>query len=190
MLASALFVIAALPAQVQPIVCPVGGEAADLEGSYMDYNGARYWFCCPGCDVQFSKEPTKFVEARAKDGKTAGDFLFDPVSGNRLKAPAIIPETSDYKGIRFHFSSKKNKEAFDKDPAKYGAMPKKEALYCAVASEVIDAYGDAASFVDFQGVRYYTCCPGCVAKMREDPAKYAPNAKDHITAPKIATEKE
>jgi len=173
----------------EPLKCPVmGSGAANMEGGYRDYNGARYWFCCAGCDAKFDKEPAKYLELRAKEKGASGDFMFDPVTGRRLKSPAIIAETSDYKGVRFHFSSKANKEMFDKEPAKFGAMPKQEALYCAVASEEIESYSAAASYVDFKGVRYYTCCMGCVAKLKDDPAKYVGNAKGHIKTPGIATE--
>ncbi|QYK52738.1 MAG: YHS domain-containing protein [Fimbriimonadaceae bacterium] len=172
------------------MVCPVmGSKIADLStAAYHDYNGARYFFCCGGCDTNFAKSPAKYLETQAKAKKVAGDFMFDPVTGMRLKSPAIIAETSDYKGVRFHFSSKANKDMFDKEPAKYGTMPKKEALYCAVAGEEIENYSSAASYVDYKEVRYYTCCTGCVGKLKADPAKYVGNAKDHIKTPGIATE--
>lgn len=171
-------------------VCPVmGEEISDVsEKGFADYNGARYWFCCGGCDVNFAKTPAKFIETQAKAKKVAGDFMFDPISGKRLASPGIIAETSDYMGVRFHFSSKANKAAFDKDPKKFGTMPKKEALYCPVAGEEIKNYASAASFTDYEGVRYYTCCAGCVEKLKADPAKYAPNAKDHVKTPGVATE--
>lgn len=174
----------------KPFVCAVMGEPmADVSTKgYHDYNGARYWFCCGGCDATFKKEPLKYLEAQAKKGNVTGDFMFDPVTGVRLSSPGIIAATSDYKGIRFHFSSAANKAAFDKEPAKYGTMPKKDALYCAVAGEVIENYASAASYVDFKGVRYYTCCAGCVAKMKADPAKYAGTAKDYIKTPGVATQ--
>ncbi len=180
----------AVVADTKPFVCPVMGEPmADVSTKgYHDYNGARYWFCCGGCDVQFKKEPLKFLEKQIKAGNVAGDFMFDPESGLRFASPGIIAATSDYKGIRFHFSSAANKAAFDKEPAKYGTMPKKEALYCAVAKEEIKNYASAASFVDYKDVRYYTCCGGCVAKMKADPGKYAGNAKDHVKAPGVATQ--
>ncbi len=189
-----LAMVAMAPAKtttdVKPFVCAVMGEAmADVTTKgYHDYNGARFWFCCGGCDATFKKDPLKNLEAQAKKGNVAGDFMFDPVTGNRLASPGIIAQTSDYKGIRFHFSSAANKATFDKEPAKYGTMPKKEALYCAVAGEEIENYASAASYVDFKGVRYYTCCAGCVNKMKSDPAKYAPSAKDHITVPAVATQ--
>lgn len=185
-----LIAFTVLAPAAKPYVCPVQGEEVKdtATAGFHDYNGARFWFCCAGCDKAFAKEPGKYVAEQAKAKKVTGDFMFDPVSGVRLKSPGIIAETSDYNGIRFHFSSKENKAKFDKEPAKFGAMPKQEALYCPVAKEEIAAYANAASFVDFKGVRYYTCCGGCVAKMKEDPAKYAPNAKDHIKTPGVATE--
>lgn len=170
------------------LACPIMGSGANVKGVFSDYNGARYWFCCPGCDSQFGNEPAKFAALRAKE-KASGEFLFDPVSGTRLQADKTIKEFSDYKGIRFKFQSAENKAAFDKNPAKFGVMPKKEALYCPVGKEAVPTYAAASGYVDHAGVRYYMCCGGCEGKFKADPAKFVPNAEKFVKAPGIATEK-
>lgn len=43
-------------------VCPVRGEAITKKESFKDYKGRRVYFCCPGCEEPFSKEPDKFLE--------------------------------------------------------------------------------------------------------------------------------
>jgi len=176
------------PANDLPI-CPImGHEVPSLKADYSDYNGVRYLYCCEGCKDPFEKTPDKIV-ANLPKGKTAGIFLFDPVSGNRLKLEKAIKEYSDYNGVRFMFASAANKAAFDQDPKKYGQMPKMEALYCPVGKEAVPSYGAASGYVDHEGTRYYLCCAGCEGPMKKEPAKHVDAAKAHVKKPGIATEK-
>jgi YHS domain-containing protein len=171
-----------------PLVCPVMGAAeANHEGPFRDYNGSRYWFCCEGCDAKFEKEPMKYTDLRAK-GKAAGAFMFDPITGDRLTHDKAIEAFSDYKGVRFLFQNEANKAEFDKNPAKFGTMPKKEALYCPVGKEVVPSYAAASGFVDHDGVRYYMCCGGCETKFKAEPGKYLADAKKYVKTPGISTE--
>jgi len=46
--------------------CPVEGGKID-RADFIDYQGMRIYFCCPGCDEDFSKDPEKYLaEMRAK----------------------------------------------------------------------------------------------------------------------------
>ena len=50
--------------------------------------------------------------------------------------------------------------------------------YCAVMTSMeIDPKKaqEAGLFRDYEGKRYYFCCPGCVSEFDADPAKYAKN---------------
>lgn len=46
--------------QVQT-TCPVLGGRVDRK-VFVDYQGYRVYFCCPGCDVQFRKDPEKYLK--------------------------------------------------------------------------------------------------------------------------------
>ncbi|KFI97931.1 YHS domain-containing protein [Bifidobacterium subtile] len=49
-------------------------------------------------------------------------------------------------------------------------------VYCAVmTSEEVDPQEAESKglFRDYEGKRYYFCCPGCLPKFDADPAKYA-----------------
>jgi YHS domain-containing protein len=176
------------PAGELPI-CPVmGHELSNMKGPYSDYNGVRYTYCCGDCKVAFEKAPDK-VAASLTKGKAAGIFLFDPVSGNRLKAEKAIKEYSDFQGVRFMFASAANKATFDQDPKKFGTLPEKEALYCPVGKEAVPTYGAASGYVDHAGVRYFLCCAGCEGPMKKEPEKLVDGAKASIKKPGIATEK-
>lgn len=173
----------------EPLVCPVNGEhEADMKRSFRDYNGVRYWTCCGDCEPKFDKEPAKYVKAR-EAGKASGVFLFDPVTGARLTHEKAIKEFSDYKGVRFLFSSLENKTKFDADPKKYGTLPEKEALYCSPGKEVVESYAASSGYIDHKGVRYYMCCAGCEKPWAKEPDTHAANSAKYVKAPGIATEK-
>ncbi len=55
-------------------VCPVTGEkvAVSKDTVSMAYKGRNYYFCCPGCDKSFMKDPGKYaVEEKAAAKKYA-----------------------------------------------------------------------------------------------------------------------
>ena len=172
-----------------PLTCPVMGGKADHKLAGSDYNGVRYSFCCPACKGTFEKSPEKFVKASRESKKTAGAFLFDPVSGNRLEHDKSIGGHSDFGGVRFLFEKEENKALFDKDPKRYGSLLSKEALYCPVSKEAVPSYADASGYVDHKGVRYYMCCPGCETKFPLKADAYAFESVKFVKVPGIANAK-
>ena len=40
--------------------CPVMGGAID-KNIFIEYKGKKVYFCCPGCEEQFKKEPEKYI---------------------------------------------------------------------------------------------------------------------------------
>ena len=40
--------------------CPVMGGAVNKE-LFVEYKGQKVYFCCPGCEESFNKEPEKYV---------------------------------------------------------------------------------------------------------------------------------
>lgn len=178
-----------MPIQGQAIVCPVQGDPAAKSGPAIDYKGVRYRMCCAGCDKAFAKNPDSFVKADKAKGKVLGYGLFDPVSGMRIIEDES-KATRDYEGVRYHFSSVANAETFSKDPAKFGTNPKKEALFCPVMKHGIADYNEAGGYVDYNDVRYYSCCGDCMAAMRKGMDKFAKNAEKYVKAPKALAYKE
>lgn len=51
------------------LTCPImKGNAVNMADAtkkklYADYNGNRYFFCCPGCPAEFKKNPAKYAKA-------------------------------------------------------------------------------------------------------------------------------
>ena len=46
-------------------ICPVTKNKfkVDKETKAVDYKGQTYYFCCPGCDTEFIKEPEKYIRS-------------------------------------------------------------------------------------------------------------------------------
>jgi Cu(I)/Ag(I) efflux system membrane fusion protein len=45
------------------VICPVTGEKFKItkHTKFVDYQGKRYYFCCPGCDKRFLENPEKYL---------------------------------------------------------------------------------------------------------------------------------
>ena len=174
-------------AAAQPALsCPIAGAPiTGKPGEVIDYAGIRFSTCCTDCGGAFKKDPAKALKASAESGKTVGTFLFDPISGARIDA-AKAAAYSDFKGVRYEFTTPGNKTAFDSNPKKYATMPAKEALFCPVYKTKIESYSKAGGYVDSNGVRYYVCCAHCLGEMGKDAAKYTANAADQVAVPAAA----
>jgi hypothetical protein len=80
--------------------CPVSGKTA-LEDKFVEYKGAKVYFCCPGCPPAFEKDTAKFatkanhqlaLTKQATQGKC-------PLSGGKLN-----PDTGvDVAGVSVTF---------------------------------------------------------------------------------------
>lgn len=44
--------------------CPVTGEqfVVKAESAFSEFEGKKYYFCCPGCKGAFEKDPAKFTK--------------------------------------------------------------------------------------------------------------------------------
>lgn len=155
-----------------PIVCAIMGSPTKAESPRLEYAGSSFPFCCGGCDTTFEKDPKAAIKKAEKGTAAIGEFLFDPISHNRIKADKS-KGTVDYQGLRYFFESEANMTEFKKDMKKYTTAPKKESLTCPVMGEKVASYSKASGYMDYEGVRYYFCCAGCQPAMTKDPAKYA-----------------
>ncbi len=95
--------------------CPVmGGKITSM--SFIDYQGQRIYFCCPGCEGSFLKDPEKYFEVAAKD-----KVMFEnvqttcPVMGN----PVDKKFFTYYKGRGIYFCCESCIEKFNAEPDKY-----------------------------------------------------------------------
>ncbi len=159
-------------------ICPIMGNKIPKDAPSVQYKGLLVTFCCAGCDATFLKEPEKFLAADYAEDATIAEFLFDPVSKHRITAAQAKAETS-YRHVVYRFASEENKTKFLSNPELYVFIPDRESLVCPVMKNKSESHAATAGYDDFEGVRYYFCCPGCEEAFANDPAKYAKTvAKD------------
>lgn len=170
--------------QSNPVHCAVMQGNPSNPKNAVEYNGVKTGICCPGCKDELKKEPTKYFTQAAKAGTVIGEFLFDPVSHNRMAKTDGKP-FADFKGVRYYFESDANKKTFATNMAKFAAMPAKEVLKCPVTGEVVETYSKASSYIDQDGVRFYVCCAGCSKPLNENPQKYTSQYKAEAKAPAV-----
>lgn len=176
--AIALFAIS-LPMQDASLVCPIMGQAVNAKSPSVMMNGIKFSFCCPGCDSKFKKDPKGSLAAAEKKGWLAGESLFDPMTGSRITADKAKSK-ADFRGIRYYFASPQGASAFTAEPAKFAAVPAREALFCPVMKKAVAGYDKASGYADHDGVRYYFCCAGCDVKFKANPASFAGNAARNV----------
>jgi YHS domain-containing protein len=115
----------AKPAGLQT-TCPVMGAKVDNK-HFVDYQGNRVYFCCPGCPKEFLKNPDKYLKEMKDKGikleKTPNPQTKCPVMGDNLLGRTIY---SDYKGKRIYFCCSGCVKEFNKNPEKYMKILKDE----------------------------------------------------------------
>jgi YHS domain-containing protein len=158
--------------------CPIGGEAVDGE-TFIEWNGVRVHFCCPGCDKKFRKNPAKalaklgFKVVKGKKGKKVVDL------GN-AKCPGMGGNTKDkvfgdFEGVRIHYCCPMCDRGVRSN---LGAALRK--LGYGYTPSIVDLRNktcpstgkpvDGESHIDHEGIRVHFCCPGCDKMFLKDPA--------------------
>lgn len=162
-------------------VCPVmPSHALPAKPIFMEWNGGSFGLCCGGCEAPFTKEPMKFIKTATEKNQIVGTFLFDPISKKRLEAKNA-KASFDFGGVRYNFENEANMTAFKAMAAdKMVKWPEKQSMTCPVSGEAIPSQSKAAGYMDFEGVRYYACCEGCMPTMLENPAKVVAKIKDTV----------
>jgi len=70
------------------VICPVTGEKFKItkHTKFVDYQGKRYYFCCPGCDKRFLENPEKYLDIHKPDSSGAihrTNEILKPVQNNK-----------------------------------------------------------------------------------------------------------
>jgi YHS domain-containing protein len=95
--------------------CPIGGGEVDHD-VYIDHQGQRVYFCCPGCEKTYVKDPEASLAKIAAKGQTVASVQAAcPVSGKSVD-PAVSVE---HQGRMVFFCCGDCTGKFTADPAKY-----------------------------------------------------------------------
>jgi YHS domain-containing protein len=124
-------------------VCPVEGGEVDA-ATVVDYKGKLIGFCCAGCDVEFKKDPAKYMavvdkelketekkekEAKDKDKKKGEEKDKKPELNKKCPVTdddADVKLTHEHKGRTIAFCCDGCVDDFKKDPKKFMAKLEKQ----------------------------------------------------------------
>lgn len=145
-------------------------------------NGTQVKFCCVKCADDFKADPAKAVPAMQKAIIAAAPAGY-PLKNCLMMREEALDDTAKkvvYQNRVYQVCCKKCVVRFEKDPAKNAkewealvVAAQKDAYplkTCVVSGKAIEGAG---VWVVVQKRAYHLCCPGCVAPLHADPAKYA-----------------
>jgi len=177
----------------ETVRCPVSGETikkSEAKASF-EYNGETYYFCSDHCQEAFVANPEKYVkknqskndccadhsqegkvekqEANAQTIHAHEGMVVDPVCGMEFKKEKARA-THDYKGKTYYFCSESCKDKFVNNPDEYVRADDK-IVTCPVSKKSFKK-SETTESMDYDGITYYFCCPGCKEKFEREPEKY------------------
>jgi YHS domain-containing protein len=182
--------------------CPVMAGGKIKKSLYVDHDGKRIYFCCPGCPRAFKKDPEKYLKKLKAEGVALEDA---PVA----EAPAPPPEPKitqtacpitgggidtgihvDHKGTRVYFCCPRCPNTFKKDPERYmktvkpqGEKPKDapggggsaSVNKPGIVQTMCPIEGKRISgdiYMEHKGKLVYLCSLDCMQAFGEAPEKY------------------
>lgn len=124
------------PEKTKDPVCghEVDEDQAKAAGLTSDYEGKTYYFCSYSCNKQFDQNPERYL---AKTPAGSGHGVASPLTTAPAAAPTAMSKdpicnlevdeakataaglVSEYRGKTYFFDSKRCKQKFDKQPARY-----------------------------------------------------------------------
>ena len=103
-----------------------------------------------------------------------------------MRGEKINPNVhADYQGKRIYFCCPGCIEEFKKNAAKIIKEIESKGIILDVAQVKCPMQGGkvkAELYADYNGRRFHFCCPGCVEKFKQNPAKYAAQVDKDTTA--------
>lgn len=154
--------------------CPVSGGPAK-ESNFVEFEGAKVYFCCKGCPKKFQANTKKFAAKAHYQMLQTGQAVqvACPMSGKKLN-PEMTADLVGQKvgfccaGCKKKFAAAEDKVACVLSPAAF-AKGFTTQTTCPVGGKPIKAN----IFTEHNGKKVYFCCKGCIAKFKANPEKYA-----------------
>jgi Cu(I)/Ag(I) efflux system membrane fusion protein len=95
-------------------LCPVMGGAVNKK-YFIEYQGKKVYFCCPGCDEAFLKEPERYLDKLPQFQQKSMEQTHCPVMGGAINKKYFI----EYQDKKVYFCCPGCEETFLKEPEKY-----------------------------------------------------------------------
>ncbi|MBI5684963.1 MAG: efflux RND transporter periplasmic adaptor subunit [Verrucomicrobia bacterium] len=120
-------VLAAIPktSPAKDPICDMDVDIAQATAAKLvsQHEGKSYFFCADGCKKQFDRDPSRFMESKAKPMVAAAPTTsgVDPICGMTvdLAEAKAAKRISIYQGRTIPFCADGCKAEFDRDPAKF-----------------------------------------------------------------------
>ena len=145
------------------MVCPVTGEEADPEVSFV-HKGTKYYFCCTGCIGKFKKNPDKFIKTSATN---TFDNCDDPKEKEKKAESTKSGELKNSaKAVRYIATQDDGKAVINTGKDLSAQICN---MGCPVMSKKVDP---KVTTVSYNGKVYGFCCKSCINKFAATPEKY------------------
>lgn len=162
-----------LPAQATEVakmpetMCPVMKGRPTTSRFAVDYGPFRTYVCCDTCVRTFRDSPGRYMEQSARQGTKVGIILFHPQTGGRLdpKTAASFQELGS-----FFAPLKAGMPDVDAKALSWEVIPRHECLTCPITTKELASSGQAAGYVDLEGVRVYFATPEAFAQAQTSQA--------------------
>ncbi|MCA0360552.1 MAG: hypothetical protein LCH41_05815 [Armatimonadetes bacterium] len=151
-----------LPAQTSEIakmpetMCPVMKGRPTTSRFAVDYGPFRTYVCCDTCVRTFRDSPGRYMEQAGRQGTKVGIILFHPKTGERLdpKAANRFQELGS-----FFAPLKSGMPDVDSSLLSWEVIPRQECLTCPITGKELACSGQAAGYLDLEGLRVYFATP-------------------------------
>lgn len=164
------------------VKCPVTGGAVDPK-VFVEYEGRRIYYCCPGCDRKLKADPDRYL---SNLDRLMSEQVHCPVSGLPIDPGQRPAQTRTFQGKSVYLCCKSCIPKFEADPQKYtaGLLPsagllahgptaQEDLLLCAVhPSEGPHLRSEGHTFV-YEGRRYFMHDVSCKKRFEKSPDTYA-----------------
>lgn len=173
------------PSETYPLgTCPISGKKLGSMGGAIVklYEGREIRFCCKACPPKFEKD-LKGGFAKVDDAIARDQAAIYPIETSVVTGEALGEKPVDwvYRNRLIRLGGEGEKEAFQKDPAKYLALLDQAVIErqgkdypltkCPSSEDKLGSMGEPKDIV-VGGRLVRLCCSACEKDVRKDAAKY------------------
>jgi len=153
--------------------CPVSGGPAK-ESSFVEFEGAKVYFCCQGCPKKFEADSEKYASKAHYQMLQTGEAIqvACPLSGKPVNAETATELVEQKVAFCCGGCQKKFKEADDQLALALSPAAFVKAFTTQTECPVSGKKISAAVSTKHDGKNVYFCCEGCVPAFEADPEKY------------------
>jgi YHS domain-containing protein len=164
-------------------LCPVDHRSVNA-GVFSRFRGKRVYFCGSACRERFDRAPDDFADALRAQWAALKPLRVQvkcPVTGRPIDRSVFV-EAAD---SDLYFADAAARAAWVRDPAQYAE--RLDACFTfQTTCGTCENEPRAGVWREFGGRTVYFCCPGCMERMKQDPAAFLPTIEKQVAANEAA----